>query len=84
MAALAVRVGVRQMAESPDLLFPSQGSTKKFTESLQRFRAVNPGRTSVGKYVNICFEYIRTRHPDLYDSSDPRFAACGTFGRQNP
>ena len=82
MASLNVKVGVRQIAEKPDMLFPRQGSLESFTESLQRFRAMN-GRTSVGQYVNVCFEYIRTQHPDLYDSSDPRYAACGKFGRQN-
>ena len=78
MMASEVKVGVRQIAEAPDALFPRKGN---FTECHKKFRELN-GRTAVGPYVNICFEYIRTHHPELYDSADPRYAACGKFGRQ--
>ena len=74
-------MGVEIMQEYKNM-FPYAGSDEDFSKCHQLFKNISKGRVSVGKFVNICLEYIKIEHTNYFDPSDPRYTSCGKFGRQ--
>ena len=75
-----IAVGVQRLSES-GTLFPARGTEATFTSCHKKYNELY-GRISVSVFVNICFEFLRTKYSQYYDVTDPRYSSCGKFGRQ--